>query len=81
MVQEAAIKTIPNKKKCKRQNGCLRRAGGSVKVLHLICQKIWKTHYWPQDWKSSVFIPNPKKGSAKKAQTTAQLHSSHKLVK
>ena len=36
-----------------------------VKVLHLICQKTWKTQQWPQDWKSSVFIPIPKKGNAK----------------
>ena len=33
-----------------------------VKVLHLICQHIWKTQQWPQDWKRSVFIPIPKKG-------------------
>ena len=36
-----------------------------VKMLHLICQQIWKTHQWPQDWKRSVFIPIPKKGNAK----------------
>ena len=36
-----------------------------VKVLHSICQQIWKTHQWPQDWKVSVFIPIPKKGNAK----------------
>ena len=36
-----------------------------VKVLHSICQQIWKTQQWPQDWKMSVFIPIPKKGSAK----------------
>ena len=36
-----------------------------VKVLHSICQQIWKTHQWPQDWKMSVFIPIPKKGNAK----------------
>ena len=36
-----------------------------VKVLYSICQKIWKTQQWPQDWKRSVFIPIPKKGSAK----------------
>ena len=36
-----------------------------VKVLHLICQQIWKTQQWPQDWKRSVFIPFPKKGNAK----------------
>ena len=36
-----------------------------VKVLHLICQQIWKTQQWPQGWKRSVFIPIPKKGNAK----------------
>ena len=36
-----------------------------VKVLHSICQQIWKTQQWPQDWKRSVFIPIPKKGIAK----------------
>ena len=36
----------------------------AVKVLHSICQQIWETHQWPQDWKRSVFIPIPKKGSA-----------------
>ena len=38
----------------------------AVKVLHSICQQSWKTQQWPQDWKRSVFIPVPKKGSAKK---------------
>ena len=37
----------------------------AVKVLHLICQPIWKTQQWPQNWKRSVFIPVPKKGNAK----------------
>ena len=37
----------------------------NVKVMHSICQKIWKTQQWPQDWKRSVFIPIPKKGNAK----------------
>ena len=37
----------------------------AVKVLHSICQQIWKTQQWPQDWKRSVFIPIPKKGHAK----------------
>ena len=37
----------------------------AVKVLHLVCQQIWKTQQWPQDWKRSVFIPIPKKGNAK----------------
>ena len=37
----------------------------AVKVLHSICQQIWKTQQWPQNWKMSVFIPVPKKGNAK----------------
>ena len=37
----------------------------AVKVLHSICQQIWKMQQWPQDWKRSVFIPIPKKGNAK----------------
>ena len=36
-----------------------------VKMLHSICQQLWKTQQWPQDWKRSVFIPIPKKGNAK----------------
>ena len=38
---------------------------GNSRVLHSICQQIWKTQQWPQDWKRSVFIPIPKKGNAK----------------
>ena len=38
---------------------------GAVKVLHSICQQIWKTQQWPQDWKTSVFTPISKKGNAK----------------
>ena len=48
----------------------------AVKVLHSICQQIWKTQQWPQDWKRSVFIPFPKN-----VQTASQLPSSHMLVK
>ena len=51
------------------------------KVLHCICQQIWKTQQWPQDWKRSVFIPIPKKGNAEECQTTTQLHSSHMIAK
>ena len=39
--------------------------GGAVKVMHSICQLIWKTQKWTQDWKRSVIIPIPKKGNAK----------------
>ena len=52
-----------------------------VKVLHSTCQQIWKTQQWPQDWKRSVFIPSQRKAMPKNVQTTAQLHSSHTLVK
>ena len=48
----------------------------AVKMLHSICQQIWKTQQWPQDWKRSVFIPVPKND-----QSTAQLHSSNMLAK
>ena len=41
----------------------------AVKVLHSICQQIWKTQQWPQDWKRSVFIPVPKKGNVKEYST------------
>ena len=37
----------------------------AIKVLHSICQQIWKTQQWPQDWKRSVFVPIPKNGNAK----------------
>ena len=37
----------------------------AVRLLHSICQQIWKTQQWPQDWKRSIFIPIPKKGNAK----------------
>ena len=39
----------------------------AVKVLHSICQQIWKTQQWPQDWNRSVFSPIPKKGNAKES--------------
>ena len=38
-----------------------------MKVLHSVCQRIWKTQQWPQDWQRSVFIPIPKKGNAKES--------------
>ena len=53
----------------------------AVKVLYSICQQIWKTQQWPQDWKRSVFIPIPEKDNAKEVQTITQLHSSHTLAK
>ena len=53
----------------------------AVKVLHSICQHIWKTHQWPQNWKRSVSFQSQRKAMPKNAQTTTQLHSSHTLVK
>ena len=52
-----------------------------VKVLNSICQQIWKTQQWTQDWKSQFSIQSQRKAVPKNAQTTAQLHSSHTLVK
>ena len=53
----------------------------AVKVLQSICQQIWKTQQWPQDYKRSVFTESQRKAMLKNAQTTAQLHSSHMLVR
>ena len=56
---------------------------GAVKVLHSICQKIWKTQQWPQDWKRSVFIPIPKNGNAKECSnyhTIALISHSSKVM-
>ena len=52
-----------------------------MKVLHSICQKIWKAQQWSQDWKGSVFIPVPKRAMPKNVQTTVQLCSFHMLAR
>ena len=55
----------------------------AVKVLHSICQQIWKTQQWPQDWKSSVFIPIPEKGNAKECSnyhTVALISDANKVM-
>ena len=52
----------------------------AVKVLHSICQQIWKTQQWPQDWKSQSSFQSQRKTMPKNVQTTIQLHSSHMLV-
>ena len=55
----------------------------AVKVLHSICQHIWKTQQWPQDWKRSVFISVPKKGNAKECSnydTTALISHTSKVI-
>ena len=53
----------------------------SVKVLHSICQQIWKTQQWPQDCKGQFSFQSQRKAMPTKAQTTTQLHSSHTLAK
>ena len=53
----------------------------AVKVLYSICQQIWKTQQWPQDWKRLVSFQFQRKAMPKNAQTTTRLHSSHTLVK
>ena len=57
----------------------------AVKVLHSICQQIWKSQQWPQDWKRSVFIPIPKKGNAKECSNSHTialiLHTSKVMLK
>ena len=56
----------------------------AVKVLHSICQQIWKTQQWPQDWKRSVFIPIPKKGNARESPnycTIALISHTSKVIK
>ena len=55
----------------------------AVKVLHSVCQQIWKTKHWPQDWKRSVFIPIPKKSNAKECSnyhTVALISHTSKLM-
>ena len=55
----------------------------AVKVLHLICQQIWKTQQWPQDWKKSVFIPIPKNSNAKECShyhTTVLISNANKVM-
>ena len=57
----------------------------AVEVLHLVCQQIWKTQQWPQDWKRSVFIPIPKKGNAKECSNYCTIalisHASKEMLK
>ena len=53
----------------------------AVKVLHSICQQIWKTQQWPQDWKGQFSIKSLRKAMPKNVQTTIQLHSSLTLAK
>ena len=52
----------------------------AVKVLHSTCQQIWKTQQWPQDWKRSVFIPNPNKGNDKHNCTIAVISHASKVM-
>ena len=52
----------------------------TVKVLHSICQQIWKSQQWPQDWKRSVFIPIPKKGMPNNVQTIVFISHASKVI-
>jgi len=67
------------------KNAICNLIGITVKLLHSICQQIWKTQQWPQDWKRSVFIPIPKKGNAKECSdyhTIARIsHASKGMLK
>ena len=53
----------------------------AVEVMHSICQHIWETQQWPQDWKGQFSFQSQRKAMPKNAQTTSQLHSSHTLVR
>ena len=53
----------------------------AVKVLHSICQQIWKTQQWPKDWKGQFSFQSQRKAMPKNGKTTTQLHSSHMLAK
>ena len=53
----------------------------AVKVLHSICQQIWKTQQWPEYWKSQFSFQSQRKAMPKNVQTTTQLHSSHTVAK
>ena len=53
----------------------------AVKMLHSICQQIWKTQQWPQDWKSQFSFQSRRKAMPKNGQNTTQFHSSHILLK
>ena len=53
----------------------------AMKVLHSVCQQIWKTQQWPQDWKVQFLSQSQRKAMPKNIQTTTQLHSSHMLAK
>jgi len=55
--------------------------GDAVKVLQSICQQIWKTQQWPQDWKRSVFTPVPKKGNVKQCSNYHKIAPSYILTK
>ena len=55
--------------------------GIPVELFKTLCQQIWKTQQWPQDWKRSVFIPIPKKGNAKECSNYCTIAPSHMLVK
>ena len=53
----------------------------AMKAVHSICQQIWKTQQWPQDWKGQFSFQSQRKAMPRNAQTNTQLHSSHTLAK
>ena len=80
-----ALESITTNKACGGEIPFQILKDDAVKVLHSICQQIWKTQQWPQDWKRPVFIPIPKKGNAKECsnyRTIALIsHTSKVLLK
>ena len=90
-IQESEVKWALGSKAVTKASGCdgipveLSKPlkDDDLKVLHSICQHIWKTQQWPQDWKRSILIPSPKKGSTKECanhQTTALISHASKVM-
>ena len=81
----AGLPPVNSPQRPSRQLFFLNSQGDAVKVLHSICQQIWKTQQWPQDWKRSIFIPIPKKGNAKECSNYCAvaliLHASKIMLK
>ena len=84
-LEKAVFIPIPKKGNAKEcSNYCtIALISHAVKVMHSICQQIWKTQQWPQDWKRSVFIPNPKTSKAKECSnyyTVALISHASKVI-
>ena len=92
-ILECKVKWVLGSKTMNKTGGCDRipvklfqiLKDDAVKVLHSICQQIWKTQLWPQDWKRSIFIPTPKKGYAKECSNYSTIalisHASKVMLK